>query len=110
MKSQEEELKRRIAILVAEGETEKAKVVDDLFQVSGSSKGSIQSELRPPTQITLFPLKNMSNWAPNANPNTSVEIIPNQQWIQKFVLGTQVLLMTAAVMKAELVRNSFSKC
>ena len=46
MKSQEEELKRRIAVLVAEGEIEKAKVVGDLFESSESSKRSIKSELK----------------------------------------------------------------
>lgn len=46
MKLQEEELKRRIAILVAKGEIEKAKVIDDLFEASESSKHSIKSELK----------------------------------------------------------------
>ena len=46
MKSQEEELKHRIAVLVPEGEIEKAKVVDDLFEASESSKHSIKSELK----------------------------------------------------------------
>ena len=46
MKLQEEELKRRIAILVAKGEIEKAKVIDDLFEASKSSKHSIKSELK----------------------------------------------------------------
>ena len=55
MKSQKEELKRRIAILVAEGEIEKAKVVDDLFQVSRSLKGSIQSELKPANTDNSIP-------------------------------------------------------
>lgn len=45
MKSQEE-LKHRIAVLVPEGEIEKAKVVDDLFEASESSKHSIKSELK----------------------------------------------------------------
>lgn len=42
----QEELKRQIAILVAEGEIEKAKVIDDLFEASESSKHSIKSELK----------------------------------------------------------------
>lgn len=51
MKSQEEELKRRITVSVAEGEIEKAKVIDEFFEASGSSKpgmstGSIKSELK----------------------------------------------------------------
>ena len=45
MKSQEE-LKCRIAVLVAEGEIKKAEVVDDLFEACKSSKRSIQSELK----------------------------------------------------------------
>lgn len=47
MKAQEEELRRRIALLTAEGEFEKAKVVDEFYETSECSKGSTKTELKP---------------------------------------------------------------
>ncbi|KAL9984440.1 hypothetical protein ACROYT_G006731 [Oculina patagonica] len=47
MKAQEEELKRRIALLTAEGEMEKAKVVDDLYESSEHSKRNTKEEFKP---------------------------------------------------------------
>ena len=47
MKAQEEELRRRIDLLTAEGEIEKAKVVDEFYEASGCSKRSTKAELKP---------------------------------------------------------------
>ena len=47
MKIQEDELKRRIALLTAEGEIEKAKAVDELYETSEYSKRGIEAELKP---------------------------------------------------------------
>ena len=47
MKAQEEELRRRIALLTAEGEIEKAKVVDEFYEASECSKRSTKAELKP---------------------------------------------------------------
>lgn len=46
-KTQEEELRRRIALLTAEGEIEKAKVVDDLYETSEQSKRNTNEDLKP---------------------------------------------------------------
>ncbi len=50
MKAQEEELRRRIALLTAEGEIEKAKVVDDLYETSEHSKRDTKEEFKPLNQ------------------------------------------------------------
>ena len=47
MKVQEEEFRRRIALLAAEGEIEKAKVVDKFYEASEYSKRSTKAELKP---------------------------------------------------------------
>ena len=47
MKIQEEELKRRIALLTAEGEMEKATAVDELYETSEYSKRGTEGELKP---------------------------------------------------------------
>ena len=47
MKIQEDELKRRIALLTAEGEIEKAKAVDEFYETSEYSKRGIKAELKP---------------------------------------------------------------
>ncbi|KAJ7388612.1 hypothetical protein OS493_036685 [Desmophyllum pertusum] len=46
VKEQEDELKRRIVLLVAEGEMEKAKVVDEIYQSSEYSKRYTKKELK----------------------------------------------------------------
>jgi len=46
MKAQEEELRGRIALLTAEGEFEKAKVVDEFYEASECSNGSAKTELK----------------------------------------------------------------
>ena len=40
-------MKRRIALLTAEGEMEKAKAVDELYEASEYSKRGIQAQLKP---------------------------------------------------------------
>jgi len=47
MKIQEDELKRQIALMTAEGEIEKAKAVDELYETSEYSKHGIEAELKP---------------------------------------------------------------
>jgi len=47
MKIREDELKRRIALLTAEGEIEKAKTVDELYETLEYSKRGIKAELKP---------------------------------------------------------------
>ncbi len=47
MKAQEEELRRRIALLTAGGEIQKAKVVDDLYESSEHSKRTTKEEFKP---------------------------------------------------------------
>lgn len=46
MKIQEEELKRRIALLTTEGEMEKAKAVDELYETSEYLKRGIETEFK----------------------------------------------------------------
>ena len=63
MKIQEDELKRRIALLTAEGEIEKAKAVDELYETSEYSKCGIKAELKPvykdETRDSLPPAKDL---------------------------------------------------
>ena len=63
MKIQEDELKRRIALLTAEGEIEKAKAVDELYETSEYSKRGIEAELKPvykdETRDSLPPAKDL---------------------------------------------------
>ena len=47
IKIQEDELKRCIALLIAEGKIEKAKAVDELYETSEDSKCGIEAELKP---------------------------------------------------------------
>ena len=63
MKIQEDELKRRIALLTAEGEIEKAKAVDELYETSEYSKRGTEAELKPvykdETRDSLPPVKDL---------------------------------------------------
>ena len=84
MKLQEEELKRRIAILVAKGEIEKAKVIDDLFEASKSSKHSIKSELKlvnTEEASHSYPTTRHAELYTKCDPKNVGKIIRNQRWI-----------------------------
>lgn len=65
----QEELKRQIAILVAEGEIEKAKVIDDLFEVNTEEASHSYPTTRHAELYTKCDPKNVG------------KIIRNQRWI-----------------------------
>ena len=77
MKIQEDELKRRIALLTAEGEIEKAKAVDELYETSEYSKRGIEAELKPvykdKTRNSLPPAKDLQV-GPNFKQATSSKL------------------------------------
>ena len=63
MKIQEDELKRRIALLTTEGEIEKAKAIDELYETLEYSKRGIEAELKlvykDKTRDSLPPAKDL---------------------------------------------------
>ena len=65
MKAQEEELRSRIALLTAEGEIEKAKVVDEFYEALECSKRTTKAELKPvwteKARLSLPPTKQPHN-------------------------------------------------